>query len=138
MPYYDDDERQIAKKRCLATHPNAPRSAKNKKEENMSAIKCTTHNCENCNGCHCTAGIIQIDKHGVCKTKHKREYGALEQEKVNIEAAKDFDFDSGENTFIECDSTNCQYNHNNMCCSNIVNVCDGMFKTKCFTKNVCD
>ena len=108
------------------------------KEVFMSGIKCTTHNCEFCSNCHCMAGIISIDKNGVCKTKRKREYGVLAQEKANIEAAKDFDFDSGENTFIECDSTNCQYNHHNSCCSQIVNICDGMMRTKCFTKNVVD
>ena len=31
MLYYDDDELQKAKKRRLATHPNAPRSAKKQK-----------------------------------------------------------------------------------------------------------
>ena len=102
----------------------------------MSGLKCTTRNCEhNCN-CHCNAGVIFIGKNGACKTKQKREYGVLEQEKTNIEAAKDFDFNENDQVCIQCDSTKCCYNYNNACCSQIVNVADGMMRTKCFTKRV--
>ena len=88
----------------------------------MSGLKCTTRNCEhNCN-CHCNAGVIFIGKNGACKTKQKREYGVLEQEKTNIEAAKDFDFNENDQVCIQCDSTKCCYNYNNSCCSQIVNV----------------
>lgn len=102
----------------------------------MSGLKCTTRNCVHNTNCHCNAGVICIDKNGVCKTKVKRDYGILEQEKANIEAAKDFDFDDNTQVFIQCDSTKCNYNHNNACCSQIVNVCDGMIRTRCFTKKV--
>lgn len=102
----------------------------------MTGLKCTTHNCEYNTNCHCHAGVINIDKHGVCKTKQKREYGVLAQEKANIEAAKDFDFDHNQDIHIQCDSSKCAYNHNNTCCSQIVNICDGVVRTKCYTKRV--
>ena len=102
----------------------------------MTGLKCTTRNCVHNTNCHCNAGVICINKSGVCKTKVKREYGLLEQEKANIEAAKDFDFDDNSETYIRCDSTKCNYNHNNACCSQIVNVCDGVMRTKCYTKKV--
>lgn len=100
----------------------------------MTGLKCTTCNCEhNCN-CHCNAGVINVDKSGVCETKQKRRNGELEQAKVNIEASKDFDFDKNRELLIQCDSEACVHNRNLLCASQVVNVADGVVKTKCFTR----
>ncbi|MEG1394253.1 MAG: hypothetical protein RSD04_00720 [Clostridia bacterium] len=102
----------------------------------MKGLKCETHNCEH-NFCeHCNAGIINIGKSGDCCTKQKREYGSLEQKKCDFEMAADFDYDKNMEVMIQCDSTKCQFNHNNFCSSQTVNIGDGMFKTKCFSKIV--
>lgn len=50
--------------------------------------------------------------------------------------AADFDYDKNMEVMIQCDSTKCQFNHNNFCSSQTVNIGDGMFKTKCFSKIV--
>lgn len=102
----------------------------------MKGLKCTTHNCEHNRACHCNAGIINIGKNGICMTKQKREFGMLEQSQVNIEAAKDFDFAQNDDVLIQCDSTKCVFNRDRLCTSNVVNVCDGLVRTKCFTKRV--
>lgn len=102
----------------------------------MKGLKCTTCNCEhNCN-CHCNAGVISINKGGSCNTKQKRKNGILEQTRVNIEAAKDFDFDKNPELIIQCDCCNCCHNRNHMCSCEVVSVADGLLKTKCQTRNI--
>ena len=102
----------------------------------MTGLKCTTCNCEFNRNCHCNAGVINVSKTGVCATKEKRKNGILEQTKINIEAAKDFDFDKNPELLIQCDCKNCCHNRNGMCASEVVNVKDGWMKTKCWTKNI--
>lgn len=102
----------------------------------MKGLKCTTCNCEHNVNCHCLAGIINIDDHAVCTTKQKRSMGILEQNKVNLEAGKDFSFEENDDVFIVCDTLDCQYNKNHSCSSPIVNIQDCILKTKCKTKEV--
>lgn len=100
----------------------------------MTGLKCTTCNCEhNCN-CHCNAGVINVDKSGVCLTKQKRKNGELEQAKVNLEASKDFDYQKSQEMLIQCECEPCVHNINCLCGSQLVNVGDGTIRTKCFTK----
>ncbi len=102
----------------------------------MKGLKCTTHNCTHNRNCHCHAGIINVGKTGVCMTKQKREYGILEQNAVNLEAARDFDFSDSDDLLIQCDSTKCKFNRDRICTSNAVHVGDSVLRTKCYTKNV--
>lgn len=100
----------------------------------MKGMKCTTSNCEFNRACHCNAGVINVSKKGVCNTKQKRQYGVIQQNSINIEAAKDFDFEQNRELLIQCDNCDCVYNRNRLCSSEIVNMGDGLMKTKCFTK----
>lgn len=101
----------------------------------MKGLKCTTCNCEyNC-GCHCNAGIVNIGRRGVCETKQKRELGMLQQAKVNMEAAKDFEYKDNTDVLIQCTCLECCYNKGTRCTSRYVDVADGVVKTKCMTKN---
>lgn len=106
----------------------------------MKGLKCTTTNCEHNHGCHCDAGVINIDKKGCCRTKIKRELGALgqafEAAAEGFEAAQDFDYARNEEVLIQCDSVHCAYNAQNVCNSSLVNIGNGFFKTKCFTKHI--
>ena len=97
----------------------------------MKGIKCTTSNCEFNEGCHCRAGIVNVDKNGNCDTKLKRENGVIEQEFINMETAAEFSFDSSDDTFIECKSNGCAHNKNNKCLAEHINVGDKMMHTKC-------
>ena len=81
----------------------------------MKGLKCTTCNCEFNRACHCNAGVIKVGKTGVCETRQKRRYGIIQQNSVNIEAAKDFDYESGKEVLIHCE-------------------CAGLMRTKCFSK----
>lgn len=102
----------------------------------MKGMQCNTSNCTHNRNCHCMAGIINIAQNGVCMTRQKREYGILEQNAVNLEAARDFDFDRNEDTVIQCQSTRCKYNRNHVCTGSRVQIADGMFRTRCMTKTV--
>lgn len=100
----------------------------------MRGLKCTTDNCEFREGCHCTAGIVNITKSGRCASKIKRDGGVLEQEFSNMEAAEEFDYSKNMDLLIDCESTNCYYNKHNRCTSPIVNVEDKLVNTKCVTR----
>ena len=100
----------------------------------MKGLRCTTCNCEFNRSCHCNAGVIKVSKNGVCETKQKRRYGIIQQNSVNIEAAKDFDYDDGKELLVQCDCGECIFNKNRICTSSIVNMGDGLMKTKYFSK----
>ncbi|MEG1509460.1 MAG: DUF1540 domain-containing protein [Clostridia bacterium] len=100
----------------------------------MKGLKCTTANCEHNKNCHCYAGIVNISKNAKCNSKIKRSYGMLEQEMENTESAQDFDFNENEDILIQCESTDCIYNKSGLCHSDIINVKDTLFSTKCNTK----
>lgn len=100
----------------------------------MKGLKCTTDNCEFNQACRCSAGIINITKSGRCASKIKRTGGILEQEFTNMEAAEDFDYSKNTEVLIECNSDECYYNKDLHCSAAIVNVDDGMVKTKCVTR----
>ena len=100
----------------------------------MKGLRCTTCNCEFNRACHCNAGVIKVSKNGVCETKQKRRYGIIQQNSVNIEAAKDFDYDDGKELLVQCDCGECIFNKNHICTSSIVNMGDGRMKTKWFSK----
>lgn len=100
----------------------------------MKGLKCMTSSCEFNEGCHCTAGVISIDKKGNCATRVRRENGAIEQEFVNMEVASEFDYNDNEDTLIKCASTECQFNKNCKCEANFVNVGEKLMNTKCLTR----
>ena len=100
----------------------------------MKGLKCTTNNCEFNEGCHCRAGIINIDKSGACKTKLKREHGVIEQEFINMETAEEFDYMDNDDVLIECESINCKHNKNFRCSAGNVKVDDKLYRTKCTTR----
>lgn len=102
----------------------------------MKGLKCTTQNCEFNEGYHCTAGILNIDKAGNCKTKLKRENGVIEQEFVNMETAQEFDYADNEDLLIECYSTDCIHNKNRRCFAKHVKICDCLMRTKCKTREL--
>lgn len=95
----------------------------------MVELKCTTANCEH-NKCErCFADNVDIDKHHVCKTKKKREGGALAQLFENYEAGASFELQSNA-TAVNCNAT-CIYNTNGECTREHLQVEDGAFRTKC-------
>ena len=57
----------------------------------MKGLMCTTGNCEHNRNCRCLAGIVDFDKHGVCKSRCKRG-GIPKQTGAAIEAAIDFEY----------------------------------------------
>ena len=97
----------------------------------MNQLQCFCTNCEHNHSCRCGAGIINMDKNGVCRTKQKRGLGMLGQK---FEAAQDFALASDEKTLVQCDCTQCLYNKSRLCCSPAVTVRDGAVRTKCATK----
>lgn len=102
----------------------------------MKGLRCTTANCEN-NKCErCYAGSVAINERGVCKTKRKREGGALSQLFENFEAANSFDMDDPE-TNVSCNA-DCIYNVNSGCNREHLLVEDGVIKTKCVNRKKSD
>ena len=98
----------------------------------MKGLRCTTANCEN-NRCErCYAGSVDINERGVCKSKKKREGGALAQLFENYEAANSFELEDPE-TEVLCDA-DCVYNVNSKCSREHLLVEDGVIKTKCANK----
>lgn len=102
----------------------------------MKGLKCTTANCEFNECFHCIAGVINISENAVCKSKIKRTNGVIEQEFVNMEAAEEFDYDNNQDVLIECESTACVYNNSHRCYADLVNIGDGLLRTKCMTKTL--
>lgn len=95
----------------------------------MKGLRCTTANCEH-NKCeHCLAGVVDINEKGVCKSKIKRDGGALAQLFDNYESATAFDFTENEN-IVQC-AADCIYNLNSECTRERLLVEDGVIKTKC-------
>lgn len=97
----------------------------------MKGLKCTTANCEHNHSCHCGAGIVNVDRNGVCRTKQKRGLGMLGQA---FEAAQDFALTSDENTLVQCDCTECVYNKSRLCCASAVTIRDSAIRTRCTTR----
>ena len=102
----------------------------------MKGLKCTTSNCIYNNAGHCEAGIINIDKNGVCKTKMKEKFNNIDNEYSKMEVANDFDYEDNEDVLIECNACHCIYNHDNICNAKLVTIQDGVAKTKCVTKKI--
>ncbi len=98
----------------------------------MKGLHCTTDNCEH--NCHerCTAGVIDVNEHAVCKTKIKREGGALAQLFEGYEAAPSADLENTD-VIIQCDA-DCIYNCNRLCTRENVSIEDGLARTKCFSR----
>ncbi|MBO4535247.1 MAG: DUF1540 domain-containing protein [Clostridia bacterium] len=98
----------------------------------MKGLRCTTDNCQH--NCHerCEAGIIDISQHGTCKSKIKREGGALSQLFEDYEAGPDYSMDEPE-LIVQCDA-DCIYNSNHLCTKEHVSVQDGLIATKCFSR----
>ncbi len=99
----------------------------------MKGLKCTTGNCEYNSHNHCMAGIIDISESAVCKTKVKREGGALSQIFAEYEAAPDIDMLDGVETIVQCDA-DCLYNTNHICNRENLSVEDSIIRTKCFSR----
>ncbi|MBQ9145300.1 MAG: hypothetical protein IJX70_02380 [Clostridia bacterium] len=98
----------------------------------MKGLRCTTDNCEH--NCHerCTAGIIDINAHGVCKSKLKRDGGSLEQLFSAYEAGESFEELEPE-LIVQCEA-DCIYNCNHLCTRENLSIQDGAWRTKCFSR----
>lgn len=98
----------------------------------MKGLRCTTQDCEH--NCHerCSAGVIDISKGAVCKSKIKREGGALSQLFEEYEAGQSFDMYEPE-LIVQCDA-DCIYNSNHLCTREHVSVEDGVLRTKCSSR----
>ena len=98
----------------------------------MKGLRCTTSDCEH--NCHerCSAGVIDISAHGVCKSKMRREGGALSQLFEEYEAARSFDAYDPE-LIVQCEA-DCIYNSNHLCTREHVSVEDGVLRTKCSSR----
>lgn len=95
----------------------------------MKELRCTTANCEH-NKCEkCFADSIQISEKGICKSKIKRDGGALSQLFENYEAGSSFEMDEVD-TEVSCNA-DCIYNCNSECTREHLHVEDGFIKTKC-------
>ena len=75
------------------------------------------------------ANSIEITEKGVCKTKTKRDGGALSQLFENYEAGSSFDMEELD-TEVNCNA-DCIYNCNSECSREHLLVEDGIIKTKC-------
>ncbi len=99
----------------------------------MKGLRCTTENCEH-NYCNrCMAGVIDVSEMAVCKTKLKREGGSLEQLFKEYEAAPSIDSFEEPEVVVQCNA-DCVYNNNHLCNRENLDIEDGMFKTKCFSR----
>ena len=79
------------------------------------------------------ASIIDVSEMGVCKTKLKREGGSLEQLFKEYEAAPAVDSLETPEVTIQCNA-DCVFNNNHICSRENLEIGDGMFKTKCFSR----
>ncbi len=102
----------------------------------MENLICHTANCEHNIKSRCIAGIINVSEKGVCTSKIKREGGVLAQTFADIEASEDFNVFDNNETVVSCQSTKCVHNDTGVCSCGQITVDDGIFKTKCFTKQV--
>ena len=80
----------------------------------MKGLMCTTGNCEHNRNCRCLAGIVDFDKHGVCKSRCKRG-GIPKQNGAAIEAAIDFEYGYSPDVLVKCECADCTYNRNRVC-----------------------
>lgn len=99
----------------------------------MKGLKCTTANCEYNSHNHCMAGIINVSETAVCKTKLKREGGALSQIFAEYEAAPDIGLLEETETVVQCDA-DCIYNVNHICTREHLSIDDSFVRTKCFSR----
>lgn len=99
----------------------------------MKGLKCTTSNCEFNDRSHCLAGIIDISDSAVCKTKQKREGGALSQIFAEYEAAPDIEMLDDVETVVQCNA-DCIYNSNHICTREHLSIEDSVIRTKCFSR----
>ncbi len=99
----------------------------------MKGLRCTTNNCEYNSRDHCTAGIINISENAVCRTKVRREGGALSQIFAEYEAAPDIELLDETEIVVQCDA-NCIYNTNHMCTRENLSIEDSVIRTKCFSR----
>ena len=98
----------------------------------MKGLRCTTANCEyNCLE-RCQAGIIDVSAGAVCKSKTKREGGALSQVFAGYEAGSTYPMEEPE-LIVQC-AADCIYNHNSLCTREHVNVADGHLRTRCTSR----
>ena len=88
----------------------------------MKEIICETSNCEHNLKCRCLAGIITVGETAACRSRIKREGGALAQSFADVEAGEEFHGTA---------SAECSYNANGMCSAEKITVKDAMFKAKC-------
>jgi hypothetical protein len=98
----------------------------------MKGLRCTTANCEY-NTCErCQAGIIDVSRGAVCRSKTKREGGALAQVFAGYEAASAYPMEDPE-LIVQCDA-DCIYNSNSLCTREHVNIADGVMRTRCVSR----
>lgn len=99
----------------------------------MKGLRCTTNNCEYNSRDHCTAGIINVSESAVCRTKVRREGGALSQIFAEYEAAPDIEMLDETESVVQCDA-DCIYNTNHMCTRENLSIEDSVIRTKCFSR----
>ena len=95
----------------------------------MKEIICETSNCEHNLKCRCLAGIITVGETAACRSRIKREGGALAQSFSDVEAGEEF-HGTAVDSIVQC-SAECSYNANGMCSAEKITVKDAMFKAKC-------
>ncbi|MBR7110776.1 MAG: DUF1540 domain-containing protein [Clostridia bacterium] len=101
----------------------------------MENLKCTTSNCEFHFKNRCTAGVINVNEKGVCKTRQKRVGGAYAQAIAEFELADELTPLAETNTEVQCNCENCIHNEDKMCSANTILVGDGIMNVKCFSKH---
>lgn len=101
----------------------------------MENLKCTTNNCEFHFKNRCTAGVLNVNEKGVCKTKRKRVGGAYAQAIAEFELADELSPLSEMETEVQCNCVECIHNEDKMCGAHSILVGDGIVHTKCFSRH---
>ena len=101
----------------------------------MDNLKCTTSNCEFHFKNRCTAGVVNVNEKGVCKTRQKRVGGAYAQAIAEFELADELAPLAENNTEVQCECESCIHNEDKTCTSSSLLVGDGILNVKCFTKH---
>lgn len=97
----------------------------------MKGLRCTTDNCQYNLGERCQAGIIDVSAGAVCRSKTKREGGALAQLFAGYEAAAAPMEDP--ELIVQCDA-DCIYNQNHLCTREHLTIQDGVVRTRCTSR----
>jgi hypothetical protein len=98
----------------------------------MKSINCETSNCEHNIKCKCLAGIISVGDNAKCKSRLRREGGALAQSFADVEAGEEF-YGEVHDSVVQCASP-CALNSSGICSAETIDVKDVITGTKCKTR----